>query len=282
MMKRIISFLFATVVLVFAFPLTASADLGPKSTLTIIVKNPPSEAYYLDLLVTNISYRYEDDPMTMPDTNDKRVQGLYSYIEEGWYPALYSHIPYTRGDLTGTSSAGVMQHNFLMAPAEFKIIIVTQSGEVIVSDIITRNKFFSEIVYNVQTGKASENTVDGFAQFPFTLAATLVIEGLLLLLFRFKLRDNWKPFLLVNAGTQAFLYFSLMGISASSAIFAILAQPLLEIAIIAIECAIYAKTLKGQSRGRIISYAVIANLASWFFGWLLQAMVLSVFNRIFI
>lgn len=240
--------------------------------------------YYLDLLVEVDDLSNVRELPPIPETEDDMIQALYRYAGEGWYPAVHSNIISCYGNLTGESVGNTMRHNFRYSPPNtFKTIIVTKSGEVSVSDLITRDNFFSEVVYNARTGKANENSSSGFAQFLLTLIITLVIEGLLLLIFRFKLRDSWKQLLLTNAGTQIFLYLGLNVISSAyGSFFAVLAQPLLEIAIIVIEGVVYVKTLKGQNRGRIKAYAVTANLASWFFGWLLLSALLSLLNRIFV
>ena len=64
---------------------TASADTGPKQSLTITVVNAPEGVYYLDLLQQdgdgspNI-HREDYDPTLL--------EGLEGWEDEGWYPAL--------------------------------------------------------------------------------------------------------------------------------------------------------------------------------------------------
>ena len=50
-MKRICSLACALLLCLALLPVRASADMGPKPELTILVKNAPDGLYYLDLLI---------------------------------------------------------------------------------------------------------------------------------------------------------------------------------------------------------------------------------------
>ena len=95
---------------------------------------------------------------------------------------------------------------------------------------------------------------------PVTLAWTLLIEGIILLLFRFSLRKNWAPFIVVNTVTQVALYAFIIFISMDYRPF--------EIVIAAAEALLYAKLLKEHSVARRIAYALTANTASFVSGLL--------------
>lgn len=75
--------------LFFAFPFTASADMGPKPSITVIVKNPPSGEYYLDLLRC---YTNEDKATSYLDKKDQYDQTKLSLLDHydtnGWRSAL--------------------------------------------------------------------------------------------------------------------------------------------------------------------------------------------------
>jgi len=308
MKNRIVLSLVAVLIIIFACPLAAYADTGPSPSLKITIKNPPPERYCFDLLIKVEDISDERKDRLARKTDDRMIQGLYEYTDEGWYPAINGGFYYNGiYRLFGNGEGEAYQSDIIIrSPDEFKIIIVTESGEILVSNLITKKNFFSEVVFNAQTGRASENRGNGFAHYPLTLMVTLVIEGLILLLFRFRLRDNWKPFLLVNIGTQGLLYITVWGATLAFGYFyPIIAYHFAELAIIAIERSIYLRTLKwrnderaasfkistnsegearyvSQRERRITAYAIVANLASWLIGWFLLYEFLSLVNRIFI
>lgn len=83
-MKRYRCF-FLLLVFCFLFPITCSADFGPKPKLKIIVRNAPEEVYYLDLLIES---DYVDEKFDIGRYNADMVNNLLSFKDEGWYPAL--------------------------------------------------------------------------------------------------------------------------------------------------------------------------------------------------
>ena len=105
-----------------------------------------------------------------------------------------------------------------------------------------------------------------------SLVSTYLIEGMILLLFGFGLRKNWKSLVFVNLGTQIVLHLSVnatfyfFGSSAATTVYL-----LCEIMIMIVETALYVSLLKEHSRLRRALYAVVANITSFTAGFLLLA-----------
>lgn len=255
--------------LLFALPLTVFADMGPKPTLTVNVKNPPEELYYLDLLIENNRPDY-----VIPETDNEMVMLLYSYVNEGWIPALQDKDRMVTGDPVGKRMlSGIMSHEFgYMPPDRFRIIIVTKSGDVTVTDVITTNSFHSEVTFDYATGKIAEkvNLIAFIIQFIFTLTMTLLVEGILLSMFGFDMHRNYKVFLIINLITQIFLAFCMSTATFFFGLFTgLYIQFILEPIILITETIIYMFILKGHTKIRRVFYGITANLVSWIGGFFL-------------
>ena len=253
--------------LVFALPTPVYADFGPKPAITIIVKNPPSEEYYLDLLI-----KADEINNSLADERDQydavKFKLLEDYNQDGWTPALVhgTSIPLF-GKLTGSKQGPNMVHTFSYfgTPEHFKIIIATPENLLVVSRELVRETFQLTLTYDYASGTISQRSllVAYLLQILSTLLPTLIIEGLLLLLFRFSLRQNFWPFLLVNLATQALLTAVLGTAAITQGMFTayLLAVPV-ELVIIILESVAFALLFKQHSKKRRIGYAITANLAS--------------------
>ena len=119
------------------------------------------------------------------------------------------------------------------------------------------------------------STVTGYLlQFLATLVPTLLIEGILLLLFQYSWKRNWKTFLLVNVLTQGLLAVASSSVTAHSGVSAwylfCFFLPA-ELVVMLVEVFLYSGRglLTGHSKGRAALYAVTANFASAFLGYYL-------------
>jgi len=279
-MKRRIGLIIVFLAISFLFSFKVHADIGPKPSIRVIVLNPPKDEYYLDLLIDYESkYPYinidEDDEL-----NENMVSILEEYNVDGWRPALVTgtNVPLF-GRLTGKSEGDTMVHSFryVGTPERFKVILVEESGKVSVSeDIIERKAFESTVYYDYATNRLWETsaTLSYIKQFTTTFTATLIVEGIVLILFRFSLKRNWKPFVVVNFITQILLtliVFSAMYFAGAMAAFLIYIP--FEIVILIMETKLYKKYLCEHSIRRRIFYALVANMVSFILGlWaILQA-----------
>ncbi|MGI5849651.1 MAG: hypothetical protein ACOX8Q_06270 [Christensenellales bacterium] len=187
----------------FLMPTVALADVGPKSSLDIYVKNAPQETYYLDLLVSDTFYMNAEYDSLDGDTS----------VSKGHHKTRFLEIIYSDYETMGISSA---------------------NGE-----------------------------ANWFLQLLKTYTATILIEGIILLLFGFKLKENGKPFLLVNLCTQIIMIVSLGLIMVYGGLMmCLLSFIYIEIGIITIKYFAYKKLLQREGKDCIIGYTVTASLFS--------------------
>ena len=202
------------------------ADSGPKPQLTVRVENAPQEPYYLDLLAEGdwnesgessndgVDWSYhgkEDtlDPALLTSLRDNVPAGWHACVAQGTTGAPMWGELYAEG----TDAFGNDLHVFGYhgVRSTYRIILVTESGKVWISDTLERKVLQSSVTVHwsddtEHTTVTVPSTVTGFLlQFLATLVPTLLIEGILLLLFQYSWKQNWKAFLLVNLVTQGVL-----------------------------------------------------------------------------
>ena len=271
----------------------AFADSGPKAQLTVRVKNAPQEPYYLDLLAEG-DWDAED-----MDSNDGIEQNYYGKedtldpdllallrenVPAGWHACVAQGT--TGAPMWGelyaesTDASGNDLHVFAYhgVPSTYRIILVTQSGKVWVSEALERKVLQSSVTVHwaddaESTTVTVPSTIIGYLlQFLATFVPTLLIEGILLLLFQYSWRQNWKAFLFVNILTQGLLAVASSSFTAHSGVsgwylFCFFLPA--ELVVMLVEVFLYAGRglLTGHSRGRAALYAVTANFASAFLGY---------------
>jgi len=277
----------------------AFADNGPKPQLIVRVKNAPQEPYYLDLLakgdwdaedgnrIDGIDWNYDGkedtlDPDLLALLRDNVPAGWHACVAQGTtgapiYGELYS-------ENTDASGNALHWFGYVGVPSTYRIILVTESGKVWVSDILNRRVLQSSVTVNWSDDTSAvtvsvPSTIPGYLlQFVATLVPTLLIEGIILLLFQYSWKQNWKAFLLVNLITQGLL-------AIASSVYAIQSGPNMfsylifflpaELFILIAEAYLYAGRgmLKGHSKKRAAAYAVTANLISAILGYYLAEAV---------
>ena len=179
------------------------------------------------------------------------------------------------GDLTGKD--GVHTFGYLGVPETYRILVVTRSGEVWMSETLEREALQASVTVDwaAKSVRTPSIWLAYALQILSTLIPTLLIEGLLLLAFRFDWKRNWRPFLLVNLVTQGALA-ALLGVSVVregfSFLWIILFVPA-EIAVALAEAFLYRRFLQGQSKSRAFAYGLTANAASAVLGWFLTEAV---------
>ena len=270
MKRRLFAYLACLVLCLGVAAVPASADSGPKPALTVTVVNPPEGEYYLDLLIRE-SDRYESiDPA---EYDPVLIQGLKSWEEEGWYPAL---VEGTSRPLFGDLRAGedgVHRFSYYGLPDTFRIAVSAAEGAKATEESFTRTVFYTHLTYDWASNTITRATTPvGFytVQFASTLVPTLIVEGLLLWLFGFRARRDWLVFFLVNVLTQVWLHlWAGSGIMAAGGHYLwYLMLSLAEIPILVVELIAYLFLLKEHGKGRRALYAVCANAASYAAGYL--------------
>ena len=252
------------------------ADSGPKPQMAVRVVHAPQEAYYLDLLDEGTyTGAYETDETGL---DPALLQAFRAAIPSGWHGCISQGS--TRapiwGDLTGQAGEnGEMLHTFryVGVPQTYRILMVTQSGEVFLSDVLQRDTLQSIVTVDWAAKTVEPQPVyRGYVlQFLATFVPTLVIEFLVLLLFGFSLRENWKTVLLVNFLTQGLLHgcFSFFALQSGVSWFYFLLFFPAEALVTLIESCVYARTLRGRSKRRAVLYAICANVCSAALGYVL-------------
>ena len=273
----------------------AFADFGPKPQLTVRVENAPQEPYYLDLLAegdwdakdTDSDDGIERNYYGKEDTLDPNLLALLrENVPEGWHACVAQGT--TGAPIWGelyaesTDASGNDLHIFGYhgVPSTYRILLVTQSGKVWLSDELERRVLQSSVTVHwsddtENTTVTVPSTVAGYLlQFVATLVPTLLIEGILLLLFQYSWKQNWKAFLIVNVLTQGLLAVASSSVTAHSGVsgwylfFFFLPA---ELVVMLVEVFLYSGRglLTGHSKGRAALYAVTANFASAFLGYYL-------------
>ena len=271
----------------------AFADNGPKPQLIVRVKDAPQEPYYLDLLaegdwdaedtdsddgIERSYYGKEDtlDPDLLALLRENVPEGWHACVAQGTTGApIYGELYAESTDASGNDLHIFAYHG---VPSTYRIILVTESGKVWLSDALERRVLQSSVTVHwsddtEHTTVTVPSTVTGYLlQFLATLVPTLLIEGILLLLFQYSWKRNWKAFLLVNVLTQGLLAVASSSVTAHSGVSAwylfCFFLPA-ELVVMLVEVFLYAGRglLTGHSRGRAALYAVTANFASAFLGY---------------
>ena len=188
-MKRIQRLLLCVLLCLAVLPVCASADTGPKPAVNITVVNAPAGDYYLDLLIQDPGDYPNIDP---EDYDPTLLDGLRSWEGEGWWPALLegTDVPLF-GDLT-PGEDGTHRFTYHGLPRTFRIAVSSAQGAQATESSFTRTVFYTHLTYNWATNTITKATSTvGFylTQFLSTLIPTLLVEGALLWLFGFRIRQ---------------------------------------------------------------------------------------------
>ncbi|MBN1623745.1 MAG: hypothetical protein JXN10_08210 [Clostridia bacterium] len=270
--KRL-SLILAIIISMIILPSIASADAGPKPNITIKAVNMPNQMCYMDLLV-EVDRQGETDPEYLTDDyNSEMVAALSQYYVDGWGAAVVNRENIIFDDIKCKVVDGESTKSFgYMPPDRFRIIVVTEDGNIKVSNVIDKKVFDSTVDFDYLSGEASERAViPGFLmKFILTLLLTLTIEGLLFLAFKFGFAKYWGWVLGINIFTQIFLYAAIIfGTYLGGIFFAIIMYVLAEIFIFISETIAYAFILKSRPAGYRIGYSIAANTISLIAGLIL-------------
>lgn len=249
--------------------MSAFADTGPKPSLTVKLLNAPDEPYYLDLFAPGEGGNgLSGEKLAALDQD--MLSELLDSVPEGWHACITqgAGIPIF-GELT--SDDGVHYFSYLGVPGTYRILVVTRSGESWSSDTLERKVLQSSVTVNWETKETLTPALwVGYAlQFLFTLLPTLIIELVVLILFRFNIRKNFVIFLSVNLLTQGLLglFTSAQALNNGVSSWFIFWFIPLELVIALAEAVIYRKLLRGHTPRRAFVYGVTANAASAAIGW---------------
>ena len=254
---------------------TALADTGPTSRLTVKVKNAPQELYYLDLLSMEGSPRYpslteEELAALDPDL----YSALLAAIPAGWHGCVSQGTDGAPiwGSLTPDENGCHTFSNYGV-PWTYRVLMVTESGEVFLSEVQTRRMLQSSVtVYWAAKSLSAAPLWAGYAlELLSTLVPTLLLEGLLLALLGLWNRRNLLVFLAANVVTQLAMFLILGTTALKEGVgfgYYLLFIPL-ELVILLAETFAYRRFFTGTSKRRAAVYGISANLCSAVLGWFL-------------
>lgn len=282
-MKRSLRIAVLALLAVTALTVTALADTGPKPQLTIRVENAPEEPYYLDILAEGnyedaassfdgLEWSYSDEEIAALD--QELLEALRAAVPEGWHActAEGSTGAPMWGDLYPDED-GLHTFGYHGVPNTYRVLMVTKSGEVFLSEVCTRKVLQSSatVDWAGRTVTVPPTWAGYVLQFLSTFLPTILLEGVLLMLFGFFWKRNWKPFLLVNLVTQGglALYFSLQAVQNGVSYGYFLLFIPAEIAIALVEAGLYTQLLTGRSRRRAFVYGLTATICSAALGFAL-------------
>lgn len=248
------------------------ADVGPKPQIILTIKNAPSEPFYVDLLVRNSVS--SESLLNLDDYDPSMIEALRSQESLGWYPALVNGTQ-TRlmGDILPEYVDQVPICTYSQSiPDEYRVILATRSGTIVVSDTLETKAFLTRIEFDAKSGKISSPSWiwSSVLAFVIMLIPTFLIEGFILWVFRLFNRHNIKVFSITNLLTQVFLfltsayvyyYFGLV-----LTIFVVMID---EWIILIIETFVFAKFFEHPSMKRKIFYGISANIISFMVGLVL-------------
>ena len=274
-MKRSVRILFVLALTLCALTVTAFADMGPKPQLTVKVEHPPQEIYYLDLLRET---DHRPGSFKNETLNAAMVTLLQDSVPSGWRACLAQPVSGAPiyGSLTGEPSGDTMLHTFRYfgVPDVYRVLIVTESGEVWMSDSCSRTALQSSATVDWETKEVSIPSIRmGYAlQFLATFLPTLLLEGLILFLFRYRQKRSWAVFGVTNLVSQGALAAALSMEAVQRGVswgFLSLLIPA-EIVIVVVEAIAYVLLLKERDKEFALSYALAANAVSAVVGWLIS------------
>lgn len=307
--KKLIAMLLCFVMVLAVFPITASADTGPKPSVRITFENLGNEECWGTLL----SSKESTGPSSAWNGKEEDAQhnenpnGYYSYQKFG-YDIWKAFVDYAENDdFYFLQEAWQINETKELAwtyypPNEFKILLYfPETGEFSVSGVYERYAFDSYFTVNMDGVKlsvdyneelSSDERINAFKSYNYTveiislvarIIITIIIEMAIALLFGFRKKKQLLLLIGVNTATQIILNVLLNVINYNSGELAfVVFYILFEIAVFVIEAILYCKIMKKISEQQkknwfYVLYALIANAVSFGAGFIVAQMLPGIF-----
>ncbi len=279
--KRIVTALVCVMVLVCLVPTTVFADSGPKPSVSITLENMDGRVCYGTLLSrtesTGPAHAWDGSEESIQDYGDDHSvwQAMADYKDPDGFYFLQQ---YWRCD----ENRGFTWSYY--PPKTFKILLYyPDTGAFVSSGVLERYAFDSYYTANLADGamtvRRSFNYTAQIVGLAGRMVITILIELGIALLFSFREKKLLRLILLVNVVTQLALNAALFAINYAEGPWAmvILYVPL-ELAVIIVEAAVYCLAFRRATErkiaaGKIILYALAANVASFVLGWVISRFV---------
>ncbi len=307
--KKLIVMLLCFVMVLAVFPITASADTGPKPSVRITFENLGDEECWGTLL----SSKQSTGPSSAWNGKEEDAQhnenpnGYYSYQKFG-YDVWKAFVDYAENDdFYFLQEAWQINETKELAwtyypPNEFKILLYfPETGEFTISGVYERYAFDSYFTVNMDGVKlsvdyneelSSDERINAFKSYNYTveivslvarIIITIIIEMAIALLFGFRKKKQLLLLIGVNTATQIILNVLLNVINYNSGELAfVVFYILFEIAVFVIEAILYCTIMKKISEQQkknwfYVLYALIANAVSFGAGFIVAQMLPGIF-----
>jgi len=243
------------------FPIVVLADMGSKPSITVELKNMATDNYLIDLLVYDENGENYFSEMNCNDSGEpteEQIKTLYKINYDGWISESTRWRSYLlMSDIVGNRS---YEHEFgyFGTPEIYRIVVVYNSGKMLVSDVIKRDELNSHVILDVNTMLVIEKgSVFKTEVFKCTII-TVLLESIIAYIFKIIKELKLRNIILVNIITQVFLHVTLPLINTLYFIKFIV----LEIIIVFLEYFLY-KKLGCKNEGKVLgAYVMIANLVT--------------------
>ena len=305
--KKMLAMLLCFVMVLTIFPITASADTGPKPSVRITFENLGDKECWGTLL----SSKESTGPSSAWDGNeeDARHNGNenYSYQPFG-YDIWKAFIDYDeQDDFYFLQEAWQINETKELAwtyypPNEFKILLYfPETGEYAVSGVYERYAFDSYFTVNMDGAKlsvdyneelSSDDRLNAYKSYNYgvevgslvaRIIITIVIEMAIALLFGYREKKQLLLLAGVNSGTQIILNVLLNIINYNSGEMAfVVFYVLFELVVFAIEAILFYHLLnkisvKQKPKWLAVVYALVANAVSFGAGMLIAEWLPGIF-----
>ncbi len=283
-LKYVVTIILVILVCVGIFGQFVKGEMLPERSLKIYVEGMDTVDYWLDLLVNDSDINYK---RTVGDTVESIVENLIEYQDnEGYHPAMLSgsEEEFIGGFEGYIVEDGSIRHEFWGEglPKQFKIIIQTRDGKLIVSDLIKIRGYHSKVRFDIgeiDRNKEINASIGNVTEiFPWMsilliffvrLFAAFLIK--LTIIEAFGIKSSKPEGLAIKTiiSTQLVLCILLVSQVILGGQTALIIFFIASIAILVAECIIYLSYIKEYNVKTKILAAVVSNLASALVGYFL-------------
>ena len=295
-MKKLLSVILPFIV-IFSFAFTASADIGPKPSVHITFNGVNDSTIYKNGTVyyaTLLSERKSTGPSSAWDGIAGHEQH-YNYSKEIWQ-AFADYVDkdgyYFLQEVWDCTETHQLDWTYY-PPSKFKILLYFPETDIyFMSDIYERYAFDSYYTEDIISDMYAGQLLKAEKSYDFTweiislaarIVATILLEIAIAFIFGYREKKTLTFIAAVNIITQIVLNVALNIVNYNSGSMAFTFYFILfEIAVFAVEAAVYSLLLKKFSskpakRGKAAAYAFAANLASFATGLWLAHIIPGIF-----
>lgn len=308
-LTRVFTALLCAVLVMMVFPITASADTGPKPSVRITFENLGTEECWGTLL----SSKPSTGPSSAWNGNEEDAQhnenpnGYYSYQKFG-YDIWKAFVDYDeKDDYYFLQEAWQINETKELAwtyypPNEFKILLYfSETGEYAVSGVYERYAFDSYFTVNMDGVKlsvdyneelSSDDRLNAYKSYNYgveigslvaRILITIIIEMGIALLFGYREKKQLLLLVGVNSGTQIILnvLLNIINYNSGEMVFVVF-YVLFELVVFAIEAILFYHLLnkisiKQKPKWLAVVYALVANAVSFGAGMMIAECLPGIF-----